>query len=391
MRVFDRTFRASAALFVLAGLTGVLFRLAGAAGLTLGLDPVHVRHAHSHLMYFGWATPVLFALIGREVRQGGGAGPSGRLLATVLVLAVVAWAAFLHSGYGLTAVGPVRLPVSIVLSTLSMLAWYTWAAWFLRARRTLAAGASRTLLDGAVAFLVLSTLGAWGVAALVPAAETLPALKAAFAHVFLAWFSQGWFVLALLGIAFRRIDDAVRLPGWAVVLFSGGVALSFLTGMPGYLVPERIQLVARVGAVAWGSGLVGLLWTWWRSAPAGLRRRWAMPVLVLAAAASTQVASMFVADTWWADLAPMRVLYLHVLLLGFVTPALAAEMVGGWRLVVVQGVALASVALLLLLTPLWPEALSPVRPLTTVAWGSLGMPLAAVLLIRRRYGVGAPA
>lgn len=51
------------ALFCLAGATGAIFRFKQIYG-GLGLFSLgNVQHAHSHLMYMGWATPVLMGLI----------------------------------------------------------------------------------------------------------------------------------------------------------------------------------------------------------------------------------------------------------------------------------------------------------------------------------------
>ena len=60
------------AFFVLAGLTGVLFRFGVAEGVTFGFNLGYIRHAHSHTMYFGWVTPALMALIASRLPELGG-------------------------------------------------------------------------------------------------------------------------------------------------------------------------------------------------------------------------------------------------------------------------------------------------------------------------------
>ena len=73
--------------FVLAGLTGVFFRFGVSSGVTWGLSLGNVRHAHSHLMYFGWVTPVLMALISRYLPSVAGCSLGHRMVvrpATVL-------------------------------------------------------------------------------------------------------------------------------------------------------------------------------------------------------------------------------------------------------------------------------------------------------------------
>jgi hypothetical protein len=385
MRAIDRTLKVSVALFILAGFTGALFRMAGAYGWTLGFNPVNIRHAHSHLMYFGWAIPALFALVGARVVRSGGRPPSCRLLSSSFIAAVAAWEAFLLWGYESARIGGARIPVGIIVSTLAMLIWYWFAHWYRRGRVHLEAGPSRTLLDVSVLLLVVSTFGAWGVAATVPAGESLVALKTAFTHLFLALFSEGWLVMALVGLAWAELPSTARMPRWALPLLLAGTAASFLLGMPGHLVDGNLRLVARLGGIAWGLGAVGIVWGWWKAAPAPLRTSWGPPMLLLALKGSVQAASMLVPGIWWADIPAMRVLYLHVLLLGFVTLAIAASLVRGPRLAVVQVAALLVILSLAPMTDLWPGFLSLGRPMEVAAWTALVLPAAAVLLWRRAY------
>lgn len=381
----SRTLGVAVALFMLAGLTGVLFRMAAAYGWSLGLDPVNIRHAHSHLMIFGWVIPAIFALVGAIVVRGGGNPPSGRLFTPVLAAAVAAWGSFLLWGYEPTRIGSARMPVSVIVSTLAMVLWYVFAAWYRRARVNLEAGSLRTLIDIAVVLLVVSTFGAWGVAGAVAADGSPPALKIALTHLFLALFTEGWVVAALLGLAWARLPSRVALPRWAVNLFLAGVAVSFLLGMPGSLVDGNLRLVARLGGMAWGIGAVGLVWSWWRGAPRTLRASWGPPMLLLAIKGSAQAAFMLVPGLWWADMAPMRVLYLHVLLLGFATSAIAAGMVRGRGLAVFQAASILVVLSLVPMTDLWPAALALGQPMEVAAWAAVVLPLSAVLLFRRSY------
>jgi hypothetical protein len=50
-------------IFILAASTGAFMRFAMILGFPFGLMFTNVRHAHSHLMYFGWVTPALMGLI----------------------------------------------------------------------------------------------------------------------------------------------------------------------------------------------------------------------------------------------------------------------------------------------------------------------------------------
>lgn len=55
--------RGGLALFVLAGATGAWMRFSFLYGFPAGLVFQNMRHAHSHLMYFGWTTPVIMGLL----------------------------------------------------------------------------------------------------------------------------------------------------------------------------------------------------------------------------------------------------------------------------------------------------------------------------------------
>src|SRR5690606_19677098 len=55
--------RAALACFVIAGASGALLRFGFLYGLPRGIDASHLRHAHSHFMYFSWATPAIAALM----------------------------------------------------------------------------------------------------------------------------------------------------------------------------------------------------------------------------------------------------------------------------------------------------------------------------------------
>jgi len=84
LRDFRWAWRTSLTFFVLAGLTGFLFRLELTYGGSFGMNLVNVRHAHSHLMYFGWATPALMLGMTAFLAEGIPAGRSERRLAILL-------------------------------------------------------------------------------------------------------------------------------------------------------------------------------------------------------------------------------------------------------------------------------------------------------------------
>jgi hypothetical protein len=107
--------------FVLAGATGGLYRYGLMHGFRAGLQLSDVRHAHSHLMYFGWVTPALMALIARRLlgsahqRLDGGWRP---VIGLTLIVELLAFPPFLFFGYRSIPVGRGRLPVAVIAARL---------------------------------------------------------------------------------------------------------------------------------------------------------------------------------------------------------------------------------------------------------------------------------
>jgi hypothetical protein len=363
--------RAALALFVVAGLTGAVFRFAVAhalgpaqlGGLLLG----NVRHAHSHLMYFGWATPALMVLIAAARRQrGDGPMPGLRgVLAVTFAMAVLAFPPFLLWGYGLAPVGEARIPLAMIAASLNVLGWYAFAVAYLRTPR---AGPDpvRRVFSLAVGFLVLSTLGAWGVAGLPPPGLANPARTATLVHVFLDTFSEGWFVLGVLGLAFAAASQGGRpLPMRAVGAVALGVPLVFPLALPSAYVPTALRVAAGLGGVLVGGGLLlCVAWLWQRISGA-----WRFALACLAVKAVGQLAVALVPGVDWAALHGLRILYLHLMLLGFVSVGLVAASGAPTRaFTAAVAVLLAS---LILLTPLWPSLLAGDWVYHGVAWGTL--------------------
>lgn len=380
------TWHAALGCFVLAGATGALFRFGMVYGLPAGLELVNVRHAHSHLMYFGWVTPALMALVGTHLARAYGLAdvPFRRLAALTVGLALLAYRPFLRYGYQPVPMGGARLPLATIAASLNILAWYAFAVQYVRVTRRRLRPLPVRLWDAGLVFLGLASLGAWGRAVLVALDVQDPFWAAALVHLFLDLFSDGWFVLELLGIAYAllpgRPPEGARRATALVVI---GLPVTFLLGTPTALTPPAWRWVAGAGGVLVSLGLlrhVRLLWPrldiGWRVALAflGLKALGELGISVPAVAA-------------WAEANGLRVPYLHWLLLGFVTLGLVAAAAQTWGEVAVPdrwafvADVLAIQASLLPLTGLWPSALTGRWAFVVVAWaGLLPVGVAAVML-----------
>jgi len=324
---------AALACFLLAGATGAWYRFALLYDAGAGYRPTDIRHAHSHLMYFGWVTPLLFALIG-GVLQAYTQRTVGRaiqwIIGATFAAALLAYPLFLLYGYRPIDLGAVSMPLSVIAASLNMLVWYAFIAWYALRSRGLKRTFAHTLFDLALAFLFLSTLGAWGLAVAQPLGLDGHLWSASLTHFFLDLFSEGWLVLALLGVAYAQLAPTVRPPQWALYLALAGLPLMFMIGMPGSLVQGPARVVAQAGSAAAGLGLlclvVPLLWR----LPCGRARwLWGLPLGLLALKLVAQIGISLVPGGWWS-LLHLRVFYLHLLLLGVVSLGLVACAAGLW-------------------------------------------------------------
>lgn len=374
------------ACFVLAALTGAFFRFGAYTGFG-GLQPINVRHAHSHLMFFGWVTPALMALIAARLPGlTGRAVPPlmGRSIAATLVLGVLAYPPFLLYGYGVATIGGARIPLSVIGAALNVLGWYAFGIAYVRATWRVERTLPLRLWDAALAMIVLSSMGAWALGLVRGAGVIEPFPAAAALHLFLGLFSEGWFVLALLGIAYAALpvpeDRRVRLATDLVVY---GLPFTFLLGVPVELVPPNLRLISGLAGVVVAVGLLLHVAALRQSALAS-RAGWAVPLLFLALKAVAQFGVAVAPVALWAEQTGLRVSYLHWLLLGFVSLGLVAAAGQTWGRSVVQGQtlfvagAVLMIASLLPLTGAWPAVLAGgwAWPVATAAtFGPIGAAL----------------
>ena len=372
--------------FVIAGSTGVLYRAGLLFGLPGGLDFSNVRHAHSHLMYFGWVTPAIMAMLAQRL-------PASRrmrqLIYALLVLAGLAYVPFLLYGYGLAAIGSLRLPLSVILATANMIGWYVFAALYVRKRSALGSTPARWFWDAALAFLVIASLGAWGLGLVQALRPDNPVWFVATLHLFLDLFADGWLVLAVLGFvvdACTPIGARSRLR-WSWHLLVGGLPVMFLLSIPMDLLPPAVRLVGSIGALASAAGLAIFLHALggraWR-AP-----MWRLPLALLVLKAIFHVGLAIPAAAQWGLDAGLRIPYLHVVLLGVVTLGLLAAANDTWGASAVRGWSMVhgSVVLLLVslipLTGLWPAAWAGRWVLWVALGGALAPTLAMAILLGR--------
>lgn len=328
--------RSALLLFVLAGLTGVLFRVGLVYGWSGGLALENVRHAHSHLMYFGWGTSALMALIWRALPDRATAPwerPIRWVIAGTIGAAVIAYPLFLLYGYSSVRVGGAHLPIAVVGASLNMLVWYGFVGLYAAATRDLSRTPTLRLWDLAVLALVLSTFGVWSLALVQPLGLHSPMISTALTHVFLDLFSEGWFVLGVLGIAYVEVDehrnDASEWPIWLVGM---GLPLTFLLALPRSGLSTGLEWAGRLGGIVVAVCVLVLAIRLARRLTTKTHKWiWGVPLALLVLKAAAQLGGSVVPGIWLGGSHPLRIAYLHLMLLGFVSLGLVAGAQRAWR------------------------------------------------------------
>ncbi len=327
-----RAFVLAAAAFVVAGLAGALMRFGMQFGLPFEWRLENVRFAHTRLMYFGWATPALFALIDALVAERTG-GPPSRLARAATGLALASAAAtfvtFLLDGYGATQVRALRLPLSMIASSGALVAWGAWAVAYVAATWDLRRDLAFLEIDASVLALLVASAGAWGLAAAAFAPVAPGMLMDRLVPFYLGVFSSGWFALAVVGLLAGALAPGLgeRLGGVAVALLLAGTLVSAFADLLA-TGPSWLAVAARLAA-AYGAVVLGL-----QVVLAAGRARWAGALLLgalLAAKGLVEGALALERVVSWSERAALPVWLAHGYLLGLVTLALAWLALRRWR------------------------------------------------------------
>jgi hypothetical protein len=311
-------------------------------------------------MYFGWVTPALMSLIavyiGARTER-----PIPRLLLLAIGLSIVfgllAYPPFLLYGYRPALIGGRNLPLSVMASALNVIGWYLFAGQYRRWTKGLPRDIALQIWDAAVVFMLLATLGVWGLPLLTAFKIDSILLSIGLTHLFLETFGNGWLLLGVLGLLYAARPAAAQDPraqrSHTVMVW--GLPALFLLGMPTHLLTWPLQLIGGLAGLLVALGLWGHLLVLWPGAGAW---RWALIFWGLKAVTVTAVILPPVAR--WAEISGMRVPYLHWLLLGWITLGLllAARDVGftavtRWFAYFVAAVIILQLSLLPL-TGLWP-------------------------------------
>ncbi len=292
------------------------------ASLPYDLGLQNVRHAHSHLMFFCWITPVPMAYITQHISKHTKTAVQelARTTWAVLLIGLISYPFFLIWGYRPANLGFAELPVSVILSGIIMVAWYSYIRHFIKARRDVPHSIERSFYEAALFMLALSSLGAWGVAITQFWNLENPLYATALTHFFLATFTEGWGVLMAVGLMFEYLKP--ELPKishfWFIAPVVLGVPLLFPFGIPSDLLNPSLLLSARIGAAIVSAGLLTILYflsksdiakIWW----------WRVILILFGAKILLQFTAAITPSVFWIGEHGLRIFYLHTMLLGFLT------------------------------------------------------------------------
>jgi len=301
----NRFLRIALGFYLVATALGLLLRVAFVQRVA-GLNFSNALHAHSHTLYFGWVGLAVFALAFERI------GARGRAVSAVLwsiaAISLASFLSFLEGGYSRT---------SIVISSVALGVWLAAAGlWWRRARGQ--RGVDVAFLRAGVIYLVLAVGAALARVGLMVAKVGGPQGGRLAVFAFLHCFA-GFFLLSLMGLLIAeaprlgaRFDEA-RLRRQLHIM----APLAWLTFPLGVEGGDS----GALGFVARAAALVllypGALWAWslWR---AGLRwlAVWFVLKLGMEAAGALGLAA------WAVRMRHPTILFLHVVLLGFITGGL---------------------------------------------------------------------
>jgi hypothetical protein len=162
------------------------------------------------------------------------------------------------------------------------------------------------------------------------------------------------------------------------------------------LVPLDLRTLGGLGGLAVAAGLALHVRALWPSLRRPLWSGWGLPLALLLFKAAMDAGASLAPLARWAEAMGLRVLYLHVLLLGFVTLGLFAAGADLWKPAAAahRWMAWAVCALLVSLLPLsglWPAALSGTWVLIAAFLAALGPVIAGLwMLFQEAAGLRIP-
>ena len=316
---FHRIWQLSLLSFIIAALTGFLYRYGMLYPLPEWLNFANIRHAHSHLMFFNWVCPPVMVWMTSKVISSDQASEIAafKLCFYVMIfLGFLSYPFFLLYGYHSIAISSASLPLAAIISGMVMITWYWFGFLWIKLRKSQSDTLPLLFCDGALAALIISSLGAWGVSVFQFTAIDSPLISSAMTHFFLAVFTEGWVVLAILGLIWQkagRVDISIST-NWLWIPILIGSMLIFPYSLTQSLITPAMLIAAKTGLLLIVLSTVLNIWFLLQSDKlTGFGFR--VIISLLAMKAALLFLAILPIDIWPGEHG-LRVLYLHILLLG---------------------------------------------------------------------------
>ncbi|MDZ7721086.1 MAG: hypothetical protein U5K72_19855 [Balneolaceae bacterium] len=372
MKLIDNNYRTiwklSLLSFLLAALTGFLYRVGMLYPLPSSLDLINIRHAHSHLMLFNWISPAIMVwMISALTKYKPDINHNSfkRCLYSMIGLGFLSYPFFLFYGYRSVSLGSADLPIAAIISGIIMITWY-WFAWlYYQNRSNIYSDISLNLFDGALTALLISSLGAWGVSVFQFSNVHNPLFSSALTHFFLAVFTEGWTVLGILGIIWnqKNLSTNTLSSGWLWQPLLIGSMLIFPFSLTESLVTPLMLFSAKTGLVLILISLIIHFYLFLKSNKfSGFV--WKSILGLIGVKILFQAIAVLPFDLWPGEHG-LRILYLHLLLLGIVSISIMQVFQIKYSQVPVQlfaGSVLLVLISLLFISSYFPSRLTPGQP-----------------------------
>ncbi|HCY89790.1 MAG TPA: hypothetical protein DHV17_05970 [Chitinophagaceae bacterium] len=198
-----RWFRVSLINLLIVALLGVVLRYK----IAFYLPFVHQKsllHGHSHYAFTGWITMALMALLLRHLQNRQHGRPLHKIYSWLLwgnlLAAVGMLISFPIQGYG---------AVSISFSSLAVLVSYVFAwQYWVDLKKAASPNVSDQWFRASLFFSVISSLGAFSLAAMMATKSVNQEWYLASEYYFLHFQYNGWFFFACMGLVASRLFDA---------------------------------------------------------------------------------------------------------------------------------------------------------------------------------------
>jgi len=243
--MFTPRFQIKSALiyFLIAAVFGVLLRMTSI--IELPLEYRHVVHGHSHLALLGWVYLAMITLVSKLYLDNSELSKNYIWIVSLTHVTILGMMfTFPLQGYAL---------LSIIFSSLFLVLSYWFIIHFVRNTPKTKRTFSFKVIRVSLLLMVLSSIGPWSLGAIVSTLGSDSVWYKMAIYFYLHFLYNGAFILFLVGLLFRVIEDSKielsssykqRILG----LFLVGLFLSFLLSVLYSDVPVLVNVLSVIGA-----------------------------------------------------------------------------------------------------------------------------------------------